>query len=96
MVFVSYSGHDAQWRRRFDEMLSPIVRNRPVEVWIDERNESVGCVRVRRHNERWPAQQNRALHAAQNACAARHPCLSPPLSRAGPSPRDAAWQSAMS
>jgi hypothetical protein len=44
VVFVSYSRHDAEWRRRFEEMLAPVVRNRSVEVWIDERNEGVGCV----------------------------------------------------
>jgi NB-ARC domain/TIR domain/WD domain, G-beta repeat len=37
VVFVSYSREDAEWRRRFTEMLSPLVRERRVEVWSDDR-----------------------------------------------------------
>ena len=37
MVFVSYSREDEQWRRRFVEMLKPLVRERRLEVWCDER-----------------------------------------------------------
>ena len=39
VVFVSYSREDAEWRRRFAEMLAPVVRRRGLEVWSDERNE---------------------------------------------------------
>jgi WD40 repeat protein len=38
VVFVSYSRADAEWRRRFVEMLRPVVRERRLEVWSDERN----------------------------------------------------------
>src|SRR5215217_5426636 len=38
VVFVSYSREDAEWRRRFVEMLKPVVRERRLEVWSDERN----------------------------------------------------------
>ena len=38
MVFVSYSREDAQWRRRFTEMLKPLVRERRLDVWSDDRN----------------------------------------------------------
>ena len=37
MVFVSYSREDEQWRRRFVEMLKPLVRERRLEVWSDDR-----------------------------------------------------------
>ena len=37
VVFVSYSREDAEWRRRFTEMLKPLVRERRLEVWSDER-----------------------------------------------------------
>jgi WD40 repeat protein len=37
-VFVSYSREDAEWRRRFVDMLKPVVRERRLEVWSDERN----------------------------------------------------------
>jgi len=37
VVFVSYSREDAEWRRRFVEMLKPVVRERRLEVWSDER-----------------------------------------------------------
>ena len=37
VVFVSYSHEDAEWRRRFAEMLSPLVRERRLEVWSDDR-----------------------------------------------------------
>ena len=37
VVFVSYSRDDAEWRRRFTEMLRPLVRERRLEVWSDER-----------------------------------------------------------
>jgi hypothetical protein len=36
-VFVSYSREDEQWRRRFAEMLRPLVRERRLEVWSDDR-----------------------------------------------------------
>ena len=37
VVFVSYSREDEQWRRRFAEMLRPLVRERRLEVWSDDR-----------------------------------------------------------
>ena len=37
LVFVSYSREDAEWRRRFEEMLKPVVRERRLEVWSDDR-----------------------------------------------------------
>ncbi len=39
LVFVSYSREDAEWRRRIEEMLKPLVRRRRLEVWSDQRNE---------------------------------------------------------
>jgi len=38
VVFVSYSREDEQWRRWFAEMLKPLVRERRLDVWSDERN----------------------------------------------------------
>jgi hypothetical protein len=38
VVFVSYSREDAEWRRKFVEMLKPLVRERRLEVWSDDRN----------------------------------------------------------
>jgi hypothetical protein len=32
VVFVSYSREDEEWRRRFVEMLSPLVRERRLTV----------------------------------------------------------------
>ena len=37
VVFVSYSREDEKWRRRFAEMLKPLVRERRLEVWSDDR-----------------------------------------------------------
>src|SRR5690348_3868573 len=37
VVFVSYAREDEQWRRRFTEMLKPLVRERRLEVWSDDR-----------------------------------------------------------
>jgi hypothetical protein len=37
VVFVSYSREDEEWRRRFAEMLSPLVRERRLTVWSDDR-----------------------------------------------------------
>src|SRR4051794_13124724 len=37
VVFVSYSRADAEWRRRFVTMLAPVVRERGLEVWSDDR-----------------------------------------------------------
>jgi NB-ARC domain/WD domain, G-beta repeat/TIR domain/APAF-1 helical domain len=37
VVFVSYSREDEQWRRRFVEMLKPLVREWRLEVWCDDR-----------------------------------------------------------
>src|SRR3954454_19302705 len=37
VVFVSYSREDAEWRRRFVTMLAPVVRERGLEVWSDDR-----------------------------------------------------------
>ena len=37
VVFVSYSREDEEWRRRFAEMLKPLVRERRLEVWSDDR-----------------------------------------------------------
>jgi hypothetical protein len=37
VVFVSYGREDEQWRRRFTEMLRPLVRQRRLEVWSDDR-----------------------------------------------------------
>src|SRR4051794_21043554 len=31
LVFVSYSREDVEWRRRFEEMLKPLVRERRLE-----------------------------------------------------------------
>jgi WD40 repeat protein len=36
-VFVSYSREDAEWRRRFVEMLEPVMGDRGYEVWSDDR-----------------------------------------------------------
>ena len=38
VLFVSYSRTDAEWRRKFEEMLKPLVRQRHLEVWGDARN----------------------------------------------------------
>jgi WD40 repeat protein len=37
VVFVSYSREDEKWRGRFAEMLKPLVRERRLEVWSDDR-----------------------------------------------------------
>ena len=37
VVFVSYSREDETWRRRFAEMLKPLVRERRLDVWSDDR-----------------------------------------------------------
>ncbi len=37
VVFISYSREDEKWRRRFAEMLKPLVRERRLEVWSDDR-----------------------------------------------------------
>ena len=37
VVFVSYSRQDETWRGRFTEMLKPLVRERRLEVWSDDR-----------------------------------------------------------
>ena len=37
VVFVSYSREDETWRGRFAEMLKPLVRERRLEVWSDDR-----------------------------------------------------------
>jgi hypothetical protein len=37
VVFISYSREDAKWRGRFAEMLKPLVRERRLEVWSDDR-----------------------------------------------------------
>ena len=37
VVFVSYSHEDSEWQRRFAEMLTPLVRERRLEVWSDDR-----------------------------------------------------------
>ncbi|HEV3294612.1 MAG TPA: NB-ARC domain-containing protein, partial [Streptosporangiaceae bacterium] len=37
VVFVSYSREDEAWRGRFAEMLKPLVRERRLEVWSDDR-----------------------------------------------------------
>src|SRR5215831_4696053 len=34
-VFVSYSHDDLEWRRKFVQMLAPLVRNRGLELWDD-------------------------------------------------------------
>lgn len=52
VVFVSYSREDAEWRRRFVEMLEPVLAERGVEVWSDER-ELVG--------EEWRPQIEQAI-----------------------------------
>ena len=36
-VFVSYSRQDAHWRDWFVQMLAPLVRQRRLEVWTDQR-----------------------------------------------------------
>src|SRR6188508_2105989 len=37
VVFVSYSRADADWQQKFLVMLSPLARNRRLEVWSDQR-----------------------------------------------------------
>jgi len=37
VVFVSYSREDAAWRDKFEVMLKPVVRQRRLDVWSDER-----------------------------------------------------------
>ena len=34
-VFVSYSHDDQDWRRKFTQILAPLVRNRRLELWDD-------------------------------------------------------------
>jgi WD40 repeat protein len=34
-VFVSYSHDDLEWRRKFTQMLAPLVRNHGLELWDD-------------------------------------------------------------
>ena len=34
-IFVSYSHDDLEWRRKFMQMLVPLVRNRRLELWDD-------------------------------------------------------------
>ena len=34
-VFISYSHDDLEWRRKFTQMLAPLVRNRGLELWDD-------------------------------------------------------------
>ena len=34
-VFVSYSHDDQEWRRKFTQMLAPMVRNRGLALWDD-------------------------------------------------------------
>src|SRR4051794_33227795 len=58
VVFVSYSREDAEWRRRFAEMLKPVVRERRLEVWSDERN-LIG--------EQWRPQLDEAIKRSQAA-----------------------------
>src|SRR4051812_15584468 len=38
LVFVSYSRGDHEWRAKFVEMLQPVLRERGLVVWSDERN----------------------------------------------------------
>ena len=35
VVFVSYSHDDQDWRRKFTQILAPLVRNRRLELWDD-------------------------------------------------------------
>ena len=58
VVFVSYSREDAEWRRQFELMLRPLVRERRLEVWSDERN-LVG--------EQWRPQLREAIGRARVA-----------------------------
>ena len=58
MVFVSYSRKDAEWRDRFEVMLAPLVRERALEVWSDQR-EVVG--------EEWDVQLDEAISRSQAA-----------------------------
>ena len=39
LLYLSYSREDAEWRRRFETMLAPVVRSRGVGMWSDLRNE---------------------------------------------------------
>ena len=55
LVFISYSRQDAVWRQKFEVMLAPVVRNRGVEVWSDDRN-AVG--------EEWRPQLVEAINRA--------------------------------
>ena len=34
-VFVSYSHDDQDWRRKFTQILAPLVRNRRLVLWDD-------------------------------------------------------------
>ena len=34
-VFLSYSHDDQDWRRKFTQILAPLVRNRRLELWDD-------------------------------------------------------------
>jgi hypothetical protein len=38
LVFVSYSRKDAKWPDRVTVMLKPVVEERGLEVWSDQRN----------------------------------------------------------
>ncbi len=57
-VFVSYSRRDAKWRDWFLVMLAPLVRQRRLEVWTDQR-EVVG--------EEWQPQLEDAIRRSQAA-----------------------------
>ena len=35
VVFLSYSHDDQDWRRKFTQLLVPLVRNRRLELWDD-------------------------------------------------------------
>src|SRR3954471_19407465 len=37
LVFISYSREDVAWRRLFEVLLAPLVRNRGLEIWSDDR-----------------------------------------------------------
>ncbi|MGO9971325.1 MAG: NB-ARC domain-containing protein [Solirubrobacteraceae bacterium] len=58
LVFVSYSREDTEWRRKFVQMLKPMVRGRRLEMWSDERN-VVGY--------QWRPQLEQAIHRSQVA-----------------------------
>jgi WD40 repeat protein len=59
LIFLSYSHDDAEWAQRFTTMLRPLVRNKRLNVWVDEANIRSG--------EKWDPAIGRAIEQAQVA-----------------------------